>query len=205
MSNLTTELRKELEDSTKKMSDILSSASISLDIVETLAQVMSSNYKEVVLNNHYYFYTFFTQFRISVIELYKLFSNSTNDKYRLRSFIADLKSNRKFAGLNVPGAKITQWEQDFKSHSNLIQHLGDLRNKVYAHTDHSEVEAQATFQDIRILIGIAVDILDEVHGKLFGTGFSLTLLMTAKIDLKNVLKLSTDRIDDIDGYLSQLD
>lgn len=109
--------------------------------------------------------------RMTIIELSKLFSNSKNrDKYNLFHFINKLKRNQYFGDIGILNEKILHWEIILTDNQNLVDDILVLRDKVYAHTDPKNKHLKLldiSFQEIEILIKLSEEIIIEIYSVAF--------------------------------------
>ena len=108
--------------------------------------------------------------KIVIIELHKLFSNSSNDHYNFQRLIRNFDNNGIYKKLNVPDTTLKKWRSLLKTHKGSVQKIKLLRNKLYAHTDRNKQGAQAiilSFKDIEALIKLAELIIQDVHSIIF--------------------------------------
>src|SRR6478672_11347689 len=73
--------------------------------------------------------------RLTIIELAKLFSKKENDRFNLRRFLSKLPPNGYYGGLKISQEKIAEWETLMLNQEKTIDHVLILRDKIYAHTD----------------------------------------------------------------------
>lgn len=115
-------------------------------------------------------------FRTLIIEISKLYSHSDSDKYRLESFIISLAKNGHFRKINFPNDKVEKWKKQLEldTNKNIIDELLQLRSKVYAHTDdlsNLTQKTDVTFEKIKSLLDLALDIIKSVFSIVFNTHF----------------------------------
>jgi len=116
-------------------------------------------------------------FRTMVNEVSKLFSYSQNDKYRLMGLVKSLSNDGYYGKLGMSMQYIQAWEQEFIDNKEIIDNILILRNKVYAHTDSSLIdynEIDIAFKQIKILLGLADDIIKKLYILIFDTGLDST-------------------------------
>lgn len=109
--------------------------------------------------------------RMTIIELSKLFRNSKNsDRHNLNHFINQLKRNQYFGDIGVLEEKIQNWEKVLQDNQKLITNILTLRDNVYAHTDPKKVDFKLiniSFQEIEILINLSEEIIKEIYSVAF--------------------------------------
>lgn len=112
-------------------------------------------------------------YRTAVIELAKLYSKSNNDKFRLHRFINLFKVPNKYSGLGIEDNIIAGWEAEIDAHSEIIESVRLLRNKIYAHTDllnNDYDNIDLSFKKIETLLILADNILKQIYLTVFNTG-----------------------------------
>lgn len=112
-------------------------------------------------------------FRTLIVEVYKLFSRSPNDKFRLDKFIDSLSSSGRFRSIGIPQTHIDIWKNLLADNKNTIDNIILLRNKIYAHTENPMTnynEIDISFKQIKVLLDIADKILKSVYREIFGAG-----------------------------------
>lgn len=124
--------------------------------------------------------------RMTIIELSKLFSNSPKrDRFNVFHFISKLKKAGHFGDMGISEVKIAKWEADLKLNQKHIDNILTLRDKIYAHTDPKKEDYKAidlSFQDVEILIKVVVDIIKEIYLVVFDAG---TIMETPNFDRGN--------------------
>lgn len=116
-------------------------------------------------------------FRTMINEVSKLFSHSKNDKFRLIALIESLSNNGYYGKLRMPLQYIEGWEQQFIINKDVINDILLLRNRIYAHTDNVFIdhnEIHITFNQIKILLDLADNIIKSIYYLLFDTEFDST-------------------------------
>jgi hypothetical protein len=130
--------------------------------------------------------------RMTIIELSKLFSNSKNrDKYNLNHFINNLKRNQYFGDIGILEEKIQKWEKILQDNQKLIEDVLILRDKVYAHTDPKKDDFKLidiSFQEIEILINLSEEIIVEIYSVAFDSDVRFRTIYFNK-DRFNLIKI----------------
>ena len=130
--------------------------------------------------------------RMTIIELSKLFSNSKNrDKYNLNHFINKLKRNQYFGDIGVLEEKIQNWDKILQDNQKLIDEVLILRDKVYAHTDPKKDDFKLidiSFQEIEILINLSEEIITEIYSVAFDSDVRFRAIYFNK-DRFNLIKI----------------
>ena len=104
--------------------------------------------------------------RLTVIELAKLFSTKSNDKFNLLKLISKLKTKGYFGKLKLHQEKIAGWEHYIQSKSTVINNIITLRDKIYAHTDPKKDDYKSIeiyFTQIEELFELVERILIEIE------------------------------------------
>ncbi|WP_332733846.1 hypothetical protein [Flavihumibacter sp.] len=73
--------------------------------------------------------------RVTVIELWKLFSTSIGDKFRLNIFLNKLKPGGVYEHAVISFNRIKAWEEVIAGEKDNIENLRIQRNNVNAHKD----------------------------------------------------------------------
>lgn len=111
--------------------------------------------------------------RNAVIELCKLFSNSSKrDKYNIFHFIKKLKKDQYFGGFGIDHNKIKVWENKLEENRETITTILLLRDKVYGHTDNKKPKDNLdtpTFEQTEKLLQIIESIIQEIYSTVFET------------------------------------
>jgi hypothetical protein len=130
--------------------------------------------------------------RITIIELAKLFSNKGNDKFKLNKLISKFWPDGHYSSMNIEPIKIIEWESKIMSKELAIEHVVNLRDKLYAHTDSNTnglEKVDLFFYDIDTLFEIAGAIISDIYQIVFNSQVDLQtpIFDRNKFDLVNVL------------------
>ena len=112
-------------------------------------------------------------FRTLIVEVSKLFSRSSNDKFQLEKFIDSLSPSGHFRTIGVAQSHIDIWKKLLVDNKTTIDNVLLLRDKIYAHTDDPTInynEIDISFKQIKVLLDIADKILKSVYHDIFETG-----------------------------------
>jgi len=146
------------------------------------------------LHNHHEFGSIrHILWRMTVIELSKLFSSSSKrDRYNLNHFISKLKKDGHFGDMGISLSSIDKWELALRDNKNHIDNILTLRDKIYAHTDPNKDDYKAidlSFQDVEVLIKIVEDLIKEVYLVVFdaGTDMSTPTFDRSRFDMIRIL------------------
>lgn len=116
--------------------------------------------------------------RMTIIELSKLFSSSKNrDKFNLKHFINKLKKDEYFGDIGIVENRIENWEKILEENNVLIESILTLRDKIYAHRDPKKEDfktIEITFQEIEILIKLSEEIIKEIYSVVFDSYAEIT-------------------------------
>ena len=144
--------------------------------------------------------------RMTVIELSKLFSNSSKrDRYNINHFISKLKKDGHFGDMRIAKSSIEKWELAVSNNQTHINNILILRDKIYAHTDPKKDDYKAidlSFQDVEVLIKIVEDIIKEIYIVVFdsGTDMSTPIFDRGSFDMIKILAAEKKkRIEEILG------
>ncbi|MGN6341197.1 MAG: hypothetical protein ACTHML_09560 [Ginsengibacter sp.] len=111
-------------------------------------------------------------FRTLVVETSKLFSRSINDKFQLEKLISALSPSGHFRKAGIPITHIESWRKQLLDNNETIENILLIRDKLYAHTDNPLAdynEIDISFKKIKVLLGIAANILYTVFHDLYDT------------------------------------
>ncbi|GAC1427561.1 MAG: hypothetical protein NVS3B13_33060 [Mucilaginibacter sp.] len=100
--------------------------------------------------------------KMTVIELAKLFSTSNNQKFNLIKLLKKLKKGNYYKSLNFNENTLADWELRFEQLAPQIREIEYLRNQYYAHTDNdpfSQEDTALTFEQTSVLIDFASEIV----------------------------------------------
>jgi hypothetical protein len=112
-------------------------------------------------------------FRMSIIELSKLFSGSKDrDRFNIRCLIKKLKKNEYFGKMGITDDELNRWDAEIDKNGKAIDNILKLRDKVYAHTD-SDAETyksiDLSFKEIEPLLNIVEEIIRKIYSSVFNT------------------------------------
>ncbi|ULQ51745.1 hypothetical protein [Flavihumibacter fluvii] len=142
-------------------------------------------------------------FRTLIVEVSKLFSRSTNDRYQLNIFIESLTQNGHFREINISPEMIELWRSNIQVKEYIINNIIVLRDKIYAHTDNpmkKYAEVDITLNQIASLLEIAKEIICYIYTNVFSTTFltdSPTFDRERFTLLKLLAKAESNRLGDI--------
>ena len=107
--------------------------------------------------------------RLTIIELSKIYSRSSGkkqrDRFNIFHFISKLKKHSYFGTSGVDQDLIDKWEEILEENESIIQEIITLRDKIYGHTDPNKslyVNSDITFNQIDSLFDIVEEIIKEV-------------------------------------------
>jgi len=124
--------------------------------------------------------------RLSIIELTKLFSdNPRTHKFNLLHFLSKLKPTGYYSDVKIDTMKIAEWETLIFTEDKLINDIVTLRDKIYAHTDPDKDEyrkIEIYFTQIETLFALVGSIITEVNLLAFDMS---TFLSTPTFDRKD--------------------
>ena len=112
-----------------------------------------------------------------IIELHKLFSKSRNDEFSFLKLFKNIQGKGDFWSLNYDSTMVNSWEQLFESKKEIIEIIGTMRDKFYAHTDENRLfdntynklfhKPYPIYEEIQSLIEISIAILKKLTMDLF--------------------------------------
>lgn len=150
-------------------------------------------------------------FRSLVTEVSKLYKNTGQEKFSIISFVEALSPAGHFRKIGVPVPHIEKWKRCLAENQPTIDKIILLRDRVYAHTDDPTKNYSGTelsFRDIKRLLDLAAEILQEIYRDVFDTDL---LLDSPTFDrdrfslLKLVAKAEKQRLEEIfQKYSGQL-
>lgn len=130
-----------------------------------------------VSRNRHFLIMALMHWRLCIVEIHKLVSESTSDKYRLRHFINKLKPEGYYRSIKISKSKIEKWEKSLKDHKELINDIRTLRDKLYAHTDTDAAELkhiEIRFSQVNELLNFTGEIIQEIYLIAFDSHYMLT-------------------------------
>lgn len=114
--------------------------------------------------------------RLCIIEIHKLVSDSEKDEFRLSFFISKLKTSGHFRILKISEEKIKTWEKRLDDANPYIDKIRGLRDKSYAHTDRDEdkvKEMAVSFPEVNEILNITGEIIQEMYYVVYDSHFLL--------------------------------
>lgn len=169
--------KKELEDKLDKITHIYRFVLDVYRYVEYMHKPKTKEEFELIRNsihsNNLQF-IMHSMFRVLIVELAKLYSDSNQDKYRLRKLLDSLKPEGRFQVINFPKADLDLWESKIEKNKNAIKSIKTLRNKFYAHSDFSfyfTEEFNIDLYEIKSLVELAEDIIQKISSFVFDVDY----------------------------------
>lgn len=169
------------------ISRIILNAKSSFDVVLFLN---NDDHKKANLINHEKISSDFFRFvevnflRITIIELFKLFSSNNNDYYSFYSLITKFSSGQKFNKINMSNDSLKNIRLLLKQSTETIKKLKDLRNKVYAHTDQDfkNYIGIMDIKEINNLISISKTIFNNFYSETYKKEFFFDFPLGTPLD-----------------------
>ncbi len=121
-----------------------------------------SNHEVIRLieNNSFLVYARTACQRITIIEIYKIISNSHHDLHSFNNLLKNISTACK-------EDQIKKWKNNIQEHENSISTIKLLRNKIYGHNDTNYLhEITYNFLEINTFIVVLQSIFDEIISKL---------------------------------------
>nr|WP_314492096.1 hypothetical protein [uncultured Chryseobacterium sp.] len=122
--------------------------------------------------------------RITIIELFKLYSQNTDDYYSFYCLKNRFNSGKKYADLEISNATIRDIAMTLKQCKNEIEKLRDLRNKVYAHNDQEfkKYLGVLNLQEISTLISASKSIFNRFYSEIFNKHYFFDFPLGTPLD-----------------------
>ncbi len=131
-----------------------------------------------ILNDLVYYYHFrfinHILFKNTVIELAKLFSSRSTDKFRIGKLIENFKRDGQFGDFGINESSLKIWESYLTKYKGSIDFILKLRDELYAHTDEKEFDYNSidlSFIKLKELIDLGEKIIKQLYSELFQIGF----------------------------------
>lgn len=111
-------------------------------------------------------------YRNLILEVHKLYSDSTNDEFRIKlilNLLGKLPEEYK-----IDHEQIRTFKNRIKIEKSITDKVKILRNKIYAHTDPLDIEnlnLEVDFKEIENLIQIGKDLIKYLYPILFNLDF----------------------------------
>lgn len=188
-----TKKKTELEENLSKIWDILIYAKDCYQYSFYLYKPETNEESVYLENSQDFKFICHIMWRMAIIEIAKLFSNSDKrDRYNLMHFISKLKNAGHFGNIGIDFKKIENWEEIIILNENLIEEILRLRDKVYAHKDPNMEECiikEISFEKIEILLNLVEDIIREIFITVFDSmvDFDSPNLSTSRINIIKIL------------------
>lgn len=115
---------------------LISSGLQSLLLAKTLS---TKNEKDYDLTINFFLFHENLYIKNSIIELHKLFSDSSNEKYNIFKYLRLIENNKRHFN-NLTSAKIVEWRDMLLKHAETIGIVTNVRSKYYAHRDNDYQE-----------------------------------------------------------------
>ncbi|MDB5143425.1 MAG: hypothetical protein JWQ66_2138 [Mucilaginibacter sp.] len=107
--------------------------------------------------------------KMLIIDLAKLFSDSENQKFNLFKLLGKLTPGHHYRSFKFNEETLNKWDAEFHNHVIAIAEIDTLRNKYSAHADGDPFRKESTsltFPQIGALIDFANDIIVELSSKI---------------------------------------
>lgn len=116
--------------------------------------------KEYLANNPFFSFVKVSMFKLGVLEINKLLSNSPNDHFGI------LKTSELLQNSNLPKYHSDQnlkgKLEELNTNNIIIKKLSNLRSKYYAHTDKKRVDPNLLYAEMDIIFDLVYSILNEM-------------------------------------------
>ncbi|HEY4289899.1 MAG TPA: hypothetical protein VGN00_22515 [Puia sp.] len=144
--------------------------------------------------------------RLTIIELTKLFSMSESHRFNVPKFVGKLGKDGHFAALNISSELICRWQQSLEDFQPKIESIVVLRNKLYAHTDRMKPDTSQmdlSFQDVKHLLDLGRQIVQDIYQSILGAEASMDSPFLEKTDLNFISILAWEKNDQIQAVLGE--
>jgi hypothetical protein len=111
-------------------------------------------------------------YRTLIVELAKLFSDKSGDKYRLGALIQSFKITSYFGDMGISETTIQKWESQFNADQAIIDDVITLRDRIYAHTDSLKddyLNIDLSVKKTHTLLSIAETMIKEIYRVVLNT------------------------------------
>lgn len=201
-----------LREDISRMIQIVLKAQESYRIVDYLMQKDSDFYAQhIKRKNHFFNDVKHTYWRITVIELTKLFYFNQNDvtqtknreHFNLRHLLKNLSPENPYHWVKIDPLVLARWHKEIKKCDKTVLNLMMLRDKLYAHDDRNrkEVINQTTLRHLLPLLSVAIEILSVVSLKGLNEGNSFEVIVSPVKALEKIVdRMAKARRDQIELY-----
>ncbi|MET4139687.1 hypothetical protein [Pedobacter sp. UYP1] len=117
--------------------------------------------------------------RLAVIELCKLFGDSTNQKFNILKLLQKMDKTGYYGVLKFNTETLVEFNQRVAELIPTIKEVSRLRDKLYAHTDKDPFEQTDTFintDDCFVLVGFAEEVIRTLAGTYLDTDYIVNTL-----------------------------
>lgn len=164
-------MKKKLSEELEVMCHIILNAKASFDVVRYFNNENHNKFNLINrerISNYFFQFVEVNFFRTTIIELFKLYSPSTDDYYSLYSLKNRFNPGKKYESIEISEELFKDVNLILKQSKAEIEKLRDLRNKVYAHNDqeYKKYLGILTIEEISTLIKVAKDILEKIYSEI---------------------------------------
>ena len=148
---------------------------------------------EYVEKSRIFKFTKHSFWRLTVIELAKIYSKSKNrDRFNLFHIISKLQENGDYRNLKMNPQILKKWDTQFKQNEDSIREVLILRDKIYSHTDPNKekyIDSNITFEKTKKLFWIIRMVITDIYLEIFDSDphFSKSLIGADNIKFVKVL------------------
>ena len=179
--NNTTQLTEELKAQLIKLVNVYSITKTSYVYAEYFHNPLTTEERKImqdpVYASHFNFINH-VLFRNLVVEMSKLFSNRSSDKFRLSKFINGLKKEGQYYQLRFEQTLLLAWETALAANKTTIDLIIKIRDELYSHTDGKEEdynELDINFTDLKKLMDLGENIIGHFFSFFFSADFDFTV------------------------------
>lgn len=176
--------KKELHDEIISIGEILILAQESLKMIEYLIEPELDNKKLYAKRQMFFDFSYKIYWRITVIELCKLFSGRDTDSFNLVKLIGKLRKGNHFGDAKISETKLAQWQEEINLEKGSINNLLLQRDRLYAHKDRelNQVQNIVNINKTWALIKLGRRIIQDIYSDVFDISYMLEDIGYSPVD-----------------------
>jgi hypothetical protein len=162
--------RKQLQDQLWRITEIYLNAKENFNYCYYLHRPDTKEEAEYIAIDRSLLFIRHSLWRLTIIELSKLYSSKENDKFNLHKLVNRFSEEGFCSKLGIDFSDVLIWESQIISKGVAIENVNTLRDKIYAHTDPNKDSYKTIdlfFHDIETLLEIAASIIKDINLKVF--------------------------------------
>lgn len=149
--------------------DTLVKSKVNYDIVKYLNSPTTKEEFEIIKRSIFFTTTAYSLWKLCIIDLHKLFSNSRNDKISIKKLIENIET-RDAKEHKITKETISKWNIEITKNETSINTIKYLRDKLYAHSDlNVDKDKELYFNEVLQLLKVAETILMDINRISFDT------------------------------------